>query len=493
MSGNLTADVVIVGTGLGGSTLAYGLARHGIDVVLIERGDFLRPHSGSLIPIYKDKLGPGSVVGGPSKFYGAAMYRLRQVDFLGTETEHGPVFPWPITYSDLEPYYCEAEYLYKVHGSSENDPTEPPRSRPWPHPPIPHQGPAREMVSRLSGSSGVPVSFIPRALDYDPAGNGCVLCRHCDAYYCPRDAKMDAEIAALRPALETRSVKLLTNTECLRILVAPDERKVNGIRVRRDGVEFTIHAPVVVVSAGITESPLLLWRSRTAKHPNGLANSSGALGRNMGAHTHSWLLPLVSGVQKEEFHQKTFAINAFYDSAPGRPYRCGTIQAAGYMEAWLSYRAPLRPAIAALLRNSIQTFLMTEAFPSHDAGFELSDKGARLLSQPAPSRKALATLRRLGSELFRAAGYRVLTSRRAETDWHPVGTARMGADPSSSVIDSECRAHDVDGLYVVDASSLPRAGALNTGLTIAALALRAANTIRQNVRQPAWAVASASR
>ena len=203
----------------------------------------------------------------------------------------------------------------------------------------------------------------------------------------------------------------------------------------------------------------------------------------MAAHTHAWLFPIVPGVQKTEFHQKTIAINAFYESAPRWPYPCGTIQAAGLMEAWLSYAAPMRSAVATLLRNSFQVFVMTEALPSKDAGFSLSDDGPKLLSWPRPNKKALTTLRRLALDIFRSAGYVVWGPPRSKTDWHPVGTARMGNDPRTSVTNSHCRTHDIDGLYIVDASSLPRTGAVNTGLTIAAIALRVAQTIQKNLRK----------
>ena len=492
MNRDRASDVVIIGSGLGGSTLAYRLVSLGLEVTLVEQGEFLSRPGASLAPVYKDRF-TGPIVGGPSKFYGAAMYRLREADFEAGETGNGPAPAWPISYEDLEPHYCEAERLYHVHGSSENDPSEPRRSRPWPHPPIPHQGPAADLVSRLIQKGGVPVSHIPRALDYDPsAGGACVLCQHCDAYYCPRDAKMDAEIAALRPALGSGRLTLLTNTKCLQILVTADGQKAQGVRVETMGEQYRIHAPVVAISAGVFESPLLLWRSRTRAHPNGLANSSGALGRNLAAHSHAWLFPVVPGVQKAGFHQKTFAINAFYHSAPDWPYPCGTIQAAGHMEAWSSYPQPGRALTAALLRNSFQVFAMAEALPSANSGFELSDDGPRNLSWPKPNKKALSTLQRLAREIFSAAGYYTLSPPSRSTDWHPVGTAGMGDDPRTSVIDSFCRTHDVDGLYVVDASSLPRAGAVNTGLTIVALALRAADRI-QNEFTPREGVRSSRR
>lgn len=479
---DLGSDVVIVGTGLGGSTLAYGLARRGLAVILIERGDFLRPTTDALLPVYKARIGNQAVVAGLSKFYGAAMYRFREIDFQPIETGTGCAPAWPISYQDLEPYYCEAEHLYKVHGSSDDDPSEPPRSRPWPHAPIPHQGPVIDLVSRLTERSGLQVSHIPRALDYNPSDESrCVLCQHCDAYYCPRDAKMDAETAALRPALQMGTVNLLTNTECLQVLTTSDGKKVSGVRVCRAGDEFAIHARFVSVCAGLKESPLLLWRSRNTKHPRGLGNSSGTLGVNMAAHTHGWLFPIAPGVQKLAFHQKSFAINAFYQNAPNWPYPCGTIQAAGHMEAWLSLDARWRSIAKLLLRNTFQTFVMTEALPSKEAGFSLTDSGAQLLSWPRPNKKAFATLRQVASEAFKDAGYLVFRPPQMETDWHPVGTARMGNDSRASVIDSHCQAHDIEGLYVVDASSLPRAGAVNTGLTIVALALRAAETISHRI------------
>src|SRR6185503_20022189 len=162
-----------------------------------------------------------------------------------------------------ETYYGEAERLFRVHGSSENDATEPPRSSPWPYAPIPHQGPVQELVERVTERAKVPVSYIPRSIDYDPEHGGkCVLCQHCDAYYCPRDAKMDAEIAALRPALATGRVTVFTNTECLRVVTTPDGKKATGLVVRRDGKEVTLLAGLVALGGGLRETPLVLWRSR---------------------------------------------------------------------------------------------------------------------------------------------------------------------------------------------------------------------------------------
>jgi choline dehydrogenase-like flavoprotein len=468
-------DAVVVGTGVGGSTFAYGLAKRGLDVAVVERGDYFKPATKDLAPLHLHHFQSLSVVGGQTKAFGAAMYRLRESDFTATEMEAGVSPGWPISYADLEPYYCEAEKLFKVHGSSLNDATEPPRSAPWPHDPIPHQGPVQELVERVTERAGFPVSYIPRAIDYDPDNGGkCVLCRRCDAYYCPRDAKMDAEVGALRPAVQTGRVTVLTNTECLRVLTTPDGKRVTGVVLRKAGEEFTVLTGMVALGCGLRETPLVLWRSRTSAHPNGLANGSGALGRHWGAHTQGWVFPMSMGVQRKEFHQKTFAINSFYQSGPDSTQPMGVIQASGNIEP-LGMSRRYRYVADWILKHSFQTFVMTEALPSKETGFSLSDDGAKTIAEPIKNKQTFSKLRRHAAKIFRSAGYRVFAPT-METNFHNVGTARMGASPAESVVNGNCKAHDVDGLFVVDSSVLPTSGALNSGLTIAAVALRAAAT-----------------
>jgi len=471
---DLSCDAVVVGTGLGGSTFAYGLSRRGLSVVVIDEGEPIRHGSSDLTPVHVDTFGEKPAIGGLTKYYGASMYRLRESDFQQVEMEAGVSPGWPISYADLEPYYAEAERLYKVHGSSENDATEPTRSGPWPHEPIPHQGPVRELVDRLTTRAKVQVSHIPRALDYDPLRGGrCVLCQHCDAYFCPRDAKIDAELAALRPAVRSGFVKVLDGTSCQRVLTTPDGKRAIGVRVKRAGEEFTIHAPIVAVGGGVMGTPVLLWRSRTDRHPEGLANSSGTLGRNFAAHTQGWVFALKPAVQKTPFHQKTFAIHAFYESAPDWPYPTGVIQAAGYIQP-LGMSRRYRYFARALLYNSLHMFVMTEGIASKMTGFNLSASGATLFNAPVQNVKTFRKLRRHAKALLRSAGYPVFAPPVFDTRWHGVGTARMGVDPATSVVDASCRSHDVEGLYVVDASALTSPGAVNTGLTIAANALRVA-------------------
>ncbi len=472
-------DVVIVGSGPGGSTLAHALSHRGVNILMIDEGDFLKPDAsrGDAIGIFMGDYQvrgqpPVQFIGGDSKFYGAALYRLRESDFRETPLENGVSPAWPISYAELEPYYTEAERLYSVHGSAEGDPTEPPRSAPFPHGPIAHEPLVAEMVERIR-QQGVPVSHIPKAVD----ASKCVLCPTCDSFYCQRDAKMDAEVAALRPALRTGKVQLLTRTKCLQVLTTPDGRKTTGVLIERGTEQATVKAGVVVLSAGVEKSPLILWRSRNAAHPNGLGNASGQLGRNLAGHTAGLLFPMKGLSKVPALHQKTFAINAFYEPSAEWPYPSGVIQAAGQVPFWKYMPGFMRPFVRFITERSIMCFLMTEAVGSHKSGLVFEGERVVHREDPAPSLKTYERLRRVATDIFRRAGYRVLSPPGPVDLWHPVGTARFGEDPATSVLDPSCRVHGMDNLYVVDSCFLPSAGAVNTSLTVMAMALRTANTI----------------
>jgi choline dehydrogenase-like flavoprotein len=411
-------------------------------------------------------------VGGPTKFYGSALYRLREGDFEETRLETGVSAAWPFTYREMERYYSDAERIYAVHGSSSGDPTEPPRAGPYPYPPIPHQGLVKSLVERVQ-ATGVPVSHIPRGLDYRDGGK-CVLCATCDGYYCRLDAKMDAEIACIRPAVATGKVQLVTDTECLRVVLSPDGKRAEGVRLRRGTVESTARGRFVAVCAGVMDTPHLLRRSRTSAHPEGIGNDYGSLGRYMCGHTVAMLV-LVMGLRPlPPVHTKTFAINSFYGPSKEWPYPQGVIQIAGQLP---TFDQPAH--VRALLARSLVCFCMTEEPSSKQGGLTFEgDEMSPQITRAVICKKTSRRLARQARRLLRRAGCRVvLTVRRRNVGWHGVGSARMGTDPRSSVLDSRCRVHGVENLYVVDASSLPSPGAVNTGLTLMALALRAADDI----------------
>ena len=476
-------DAVVVGSGAGGASLALRLGERGMQVLVVEQGDFLSlrrdgpsaPVGKFIAHVFKNRDEPISVVGGRTKFYGAALYRMRESDFREVEHEAGASPAWPISYADLEPYYGQAEVLYRVHGAPEGDPSEPPRSQPYPHPPLPHGPIVAEMAQRLA-KTGTPTAAIPNGLDYGPGGS-CVLCATCDAHYCTLGAKMDAETAAMQPALATGNVYLATNTECLRVLTDGEGGRTTGVVLRRSGLEHLVHAEVVAVCAGLPGSALLLRASRTERHPEGLGNASGALGRYLGGHSVGMIFPFVSWRTVPAFYTKTMAINAFYEAAPNWPYPAGVIQIAGQMPFWDEASRLMRPIAKLVGTHSLMSFYMSEALPTREAG--LTFEGDRVAGRVEPKHnlKTFARLRELAVAAFRRAGYPSLARKRPPYLWHEVGTVRFGADPATSVLDPKCQVNGIKGLYVVDASTLPSAGAVNTALTIIALALRVGDHI----------------
>ncbi len=478
MSLNSRYDCVIVGSGASGGTLAYALAKKGISVLLVERGDFIKPPAShdprdAKTGYAQYEYGPaGSVpfVGGPTKFYGAALYRLRERDFEPTRLETGESAGWPVAYDEIEPYYRAAEKIYAVHGSSEGDPSEPRRSERYPYPPIPHQGLIAPLVERIE-AGGTPVAHIPRGLDYKEGGK-CVLCATCDGYYCRLDAKMDAEIACIRPAIATGYVQLLTNTECLRVLLAPGTRRATGVRLRHEGEEITVHADCVAVCAGLMQTPLLLRRSRTAASPEGIGNDHGCLGRYMCGHTVDMVLIPMGLKPLPALHSKTFAINAFYGPSEDWPYPMGVIQMAGQLPT-----ADQPAYVRALMSRSLVCLCMSEEPSSSEIGMTfVGDDVSPHMPIPALCKESLSRLTKQATRIFRRAGCTTaMTAPRRNVGWHGVGTARMGSDPRTSVLDARCRVHGYENLYVVDSCSLPSPGAVNTGLTLMAMALRAAD------------------
>ena len=477
-------DAIVIGSGAGGSTLAYQLSQHGLRVLVIERGDFLRPDGSAAVGRYMYHIvrnggETSGFVGGETKFYGAALYRMRESDFTAVEHENGISPAWPISYSDLEPYYEQAEKLYRVHGVAAGDPSEPRRAGSFPHPPIEHAPIVAKLVKRLE-RTGTPVSAIPRGLDYGPEGK-CVICSTCDGHYCQIDAKMDAEIAALRPALATGNVRLMTKANCVRVLTSRHGSRVTGVLVQHLEREREIHADVVAVCAGLWGSASLLRRSRTQRHPEGLGNATGCLGRYLAGHSAGFVFPLGGWKRLPPTHTKTFAINSYYHGAPGWRYPCGVIQVSGQMPFWEGAPKLMRPIVRFIGMRAIICFYMTEALPTRETGLMFQGDEIVSCAPPIHNLKTFNKLHDFAVDAFRRAGYFVIARRRTPLVWHEVGTTRFGDNPATSVVDVNCQVHGIEGLFVVDASVLPSAGAVNTALTIIALALRAGNHISRSL------------
>jgi choline dehydrogenase-like flavoprotein len=499
------ADVVIVGTGMGGGTLAWALRDCGAKVLLLERGDFLpsEPENWSPAAVfvehrYKAKerwrdadggwFSPGVhyFVGGNTKVYGASLPRLRQGDF--GEIEHaGGVSPaWPITYEELAPYYDRAERLYLVHGEAGVDPTDPPRSGPLPFPPMPAD-PYMEALAENLRAQGLHPAPLPVGVDYR-AGGTCIRCMTCDAFPCRLFAKSDADVRAVRPALESPDVELWTNAYASRVLASPSGDRALGVEVLRDGTRTTVEADFVVLSAGAVNSAALLLRSATDRRPTGLANSSGLVGRNYMVHNNSVLVAIDPRRRNTTIFQKVIAINDFYRVGfdPTFPYPMGNLQPIGKLQAaMMRGDVPYAPnwTLDLAAKHSVDWWAMSEDLPDPENRVMLAAGGTIAIAWRPNNLEAHRRLRQQAKLMLRRAGYPILLDRQMgiATNSHQCGTICFGRDAATSVLDPYCRAHDLENLYVVDASFFPSSAAVNPALTIAAQALRVGDHMRDRL------------
>ncbi len=492
-SGELEADIVIVGAGIGGGTLAWALRKSGARVLLIEKGDFLprerenwSPYEVNVLKRYRnstpwtdDLTGESFVphsyhyVGGASKMYGAALQRLREADFDELALQDGLSPAWPVHYADFEPFYARAEKLYRVHGS-DADPTNPPRSTRFPFPAIRHEPAVGRMVENFV-EQGLRPTLLPQAVDYRPGGD-CVLCRTCDGYPCLVDAKGDADVSAVRPALNSPTVRLLTNTDVRRVHTDSSGRLVTGIEVLRGGRVQNVRAEKYVLAAGAINTAALLLRSA----PGGVANSSDQVGRNFMTHVSSAVSGSRLGKAHHTHFQKTFALNDWYFAGPDNEFPLGHIQGIGKLQAATikSARPWVPDAVLDFITDrSVEAFVVTEDVPLADNRILVNPDGSpRLRWRPTNVKPHKELVRRL-SRAMRGAGYPFIFAEQfgiQATLAHQCGTARMGEDPKTSVLTPDCRTHDVENLWVVDASFFVSAAAVGPALTIAANALRVA-------------------
>ena len=506
MSSTARYDVIIIGTGAGGGTLAWRLAPSGKRVLLLERGNFVRRERENWDPgaavtaaryhadeTWFDRHGtpfrPGTHynVGGNTKFYGAALFRLRAEDF-GELKHHGGLSPaWPLRYEEFEPYYAEAERLYRVHGRRGEDPTEPPASGPYPHPAVSHEPRIQRLHDDLTRLGQRPF-HVPVGVmldEMDPLGSACIRCGTCDAFPCLLNAKADADVLCVRPALRHPNVTLLTGALVRRLETDPGGRTVTRVHVERDGASESYAADLVVVAAGAINSAALLLRSASDRHPNGLANGSGVVGRHYMCHTNSMLVALSKEPNPTLFH-KTFALTDFYFGAEDFPYPMGSIQMMGKAHPEVlgegAPRGTPRRLLELMASHGIPFWLTSEDLPDPENRVAIGPDGELQLHYRENNLEGHRRLHRRLKALLAASGCdaehllptnlyiggRIPVAGVA----HQCGTVRFGSDPRRSALDSNCRAHDLDNLYVVDGSFFPSSGAVNPALTIAANALR---------------------
>ena len=514
-------DLIVIGSGPGGASLAHKLATTGKRILLIERGDYLprSPANWDSQTVFVDaayqtketwygKHGepfhPGLhyYVGGNSKVYGAALFRMRERDFGEVQHKDGVSPAWPLSYGEFEPYYAEAEKLFHVHGQRGEDPNEPPSSGPFPYPPVSHE-PRIQALSESLRDQGLHPFHLPLGILLDEK-NGkptpssiCIRCDAFDGFPCLLNGKADAQVLCVDPALKAHpNLTLLTGAYVSRLETDASGTSVNAVQVTRDGREETYSADIVVVACGALSSALLLLRSASPQHPNGLANGSDQVGRNYMRHNQSILMAMMREPNETVF-QKTLAVSDYYYGADDWDFPLGLIQMCATshgaqirgeaLPAWLEWM-PKMP-FEEMARHSMDFWLSSEDLPR--AENRIRYEGERVvLDISEGNMEAHHRLKKKLEELLSNAGaHPVLLERSLYLGKdipiggtaHQAGTARFGTDPATSVLDIQCKAHELDNLYIADASFFPSIGAVNPTLTIIANALRMADTIRSRL------------
>jgi choline dehydrogenase-like flavoprotein len=515
-------DVVVIGSGAGGGTLAQRLAPTGKSILILERGEHLPREADNWDPkavfiqnkyrtrdLWYDTAGkpfhPNSHdwVGGNTSFYGAALMRLREGDFDETRHKGGVSPAWPIGYQDLKPYYDEAEVLWKVHGTRGLDPAEPAGSPAYAWPAIPNDPGVEQLKTHLESQGWRPFP-LPLGVDWDeghPLTTPCIKCRTCGGYPCLLKAKCDARTRAVEPAMAFPNVTLLTGRKAVRLVTDPSGRQVTSVITQGAQGEETWTGDIVVVACGAVNSAALLLASANGAHPEGLANGSGQVGRNYVFHTLTAMVSLTLEPMGC-FFPKTLAVNDFYwkDPRGGFDWPMGHIQMLEYMtaqtlEGQISQYLP--PALApsflfeAAAERLMSFLVISEDLPDPDNRVRLSADGRIFIDY---RHNNLEGHQRLVQALCGALDGFVshahpISQHHLEFSSllplygtaHQAGTVRMGKDPASSVLDPWCKAHELDNLYLVDTSVFVTSAAVNPTLTAVANAMRVGDHLKERL------------
>ena len=512
-------DIIIVGSGPGGGSVAHRLAPTGKRILMIERGDYLpraRANWDSkhvfVDGAYQatdtwygkggESFQPGLhyYVGGNSKVYGSALFRLREQDFGELRHKDGISPAWPLGYDAFEPYYCQAEELFHVHGQRGEDPNEPWSSKPYAYPPVSHEPRIQELNDKLKGEGlnpfHLPLGILLDEKDGKPTPTSpCIRCDAFDGFPCAINAKADSQVICVDPTLAAHpNFTLLTNAYVERLETDQSGGAVTGVHVQRHGQHEVYSADIVVLACGALSSALLLLRSANDAHPTGLANGSNQVGRNYMRHNMSVLMALLKEPNRTVF-QKTLAVSDFYFGSSDFEYPMGLIQmcATSHGEQ-IRGEAPL-PKLMSFLPEmpfekmaeySMDFWLQSEDLPRPDNRISY-DGDKVVLSITEGNEDAARHLKHKLEGLMEPIGARGKLLERSlylgknipiNGTAHQAGTCRFGTDPASSVLNLDCRAHEVDNLYIADASFFPSIGAVNPTLTIIANALRVADHVK---------------
>jgi choline dehydrogenase-like flavoprotein len=522
MNGADHYDVLVIGSGPGGGALAHRLAPTGKRILMLERGDYL-PRSRAnwdAKTVFVDgayqardtwygkrgeRFHPGLhyYVGGNSKVYGAALLRLRERDFGALQHKDGVSPAWPVGYDLFEPYYCEAEALFHVHGERGEDPNEPWFSKPYAYPPVSHEPRIQKLSDDLAAEGlhpfHLPLGILLDEKDGKPTPTSkCIRCDAFDGFPCAINAKADSQVICIDPTLAAHpNFTLLTNALATRLETDASGRMVSRVHVTRDGNAEQYSADIVVVACGALSSALLLLRSANDSHPHGLANRSDQVGRNYMRHDMSIVMALLRD-RNDTVFQKTLAVSDYYFGAEDWDFPLGLIQMCASSHGEQIRGEALPPFLSwmpempfeKMAEHSIDFWLQSEDLPNPENRIYYDgDKVVLALTQG--SQEAARRLKHKLEGLLEPIGaHKHLFERNlylgkdipVSGTAHQAGTCRFGTDPAASVLNLDCRAHEVDNLYVTDASFFPSIGAVNPTLTIIANALRVADHIAARLR-----------
>ncbi|RCJ32877.1 dehydrogenase [Nostoc minutum NIES-26] len=502
-------DLIIIGTGAGGGTLAYRLAPTGKKILILERGPFLpreKANWDTVEVVHKDRYhtnevwydqkgnaihpGTGYFVGGNTKVYGGALFRWREQDFDRVVHKGGISPEWPLKYRDFEPYYTEAEKLYEVHGKRGLDPTEPSATEDYFYPAIRHEPRIQEIHDSLQGEGYHPF-YLPLAIKLNEVNrrlSTCIRCNTCDGFPCLVDAKADADVNCVRPAERFDNVTLITEAKVKRLHTSFSGREITAVEAEINGEIHFFSSDIVVVSCGAINSAALLLRSANEQHPNGLANSSNQVGRNLMKHQNGAIIGVSLKSNPTSF-QKTLAINDFYWGDEDFDYPMGHVQLLGKVNAdMIAQESPSvlgvsfqeRHTFEAIATRSVDWWLTAEDLPDPNNRVTLRGDSVQL-HYTENNTEAYNHLLNRWTQILKmiGCGERIIPASfyfrkklPLQGVAHQCGTCRFGEDTKTSVLDINCRTHDIDNLYVVDGSFFRSSAAVNPTLTIIANALR---------------------
>lgn len=498
-------DVIIIGTGAGGGTLAHRLALSNKRILILERGTFLpqeKANWDTVQVVQRDRYhtaetwydknnrafqpGTGYWVGGNTKVYGGVLFRWRERDFNQVVHQGGISPAWELNYQDFEPYYTQAEKLYQVHGQTGEDPTEPLGQENYPFPAVSHEPRIQEIHHDLQ-AKGLHPFHAPLAVklnEVDRRLGACIRCDTCDGFPCLVNGKADADVTCVRPAVDAfPNVTLLTQAEVLRLHTSESGREVTHVEAQVAGERSMFSADIVVVSCGAINSAVLLLKSANDRHPQGLANRSDQVGRNFMKHQNGAIIG-VTRKSNPTLFQKTLAVNDFYWGEPGFDYPMGHVQLLGKVNKdMIAAEAPkFAPGVALeeVAKRSVDWWLTAEDLPAPQNRVSVqadrihlhyTDNNTqafdRLLNRWITVLKSIDC----GDSIIPLSFY---FRKRLPIQGvaHQCGTCRFGSDAQTAVLNLNCQTHDINNLYVVDGAFFPSSAAVNPTLTIIANALR---------------------